>query len=290
MTTPERPARAAPAHAARFRNRLLAALPSAEIALLAPHLEHVVLEQRQLLHDPERPIPYVYFMEHGIMSVLSVVGDGSAVETATIGYEGMVGVEIFHGVDVSVEQAMIQISGDAHRIPAGAFRELTPRLPALATLLHRFSVFMFSLAAQNSGCNRKHAVEQRCARWLLTVHDRMDTDVLGLTHDFISQMLGVRRASVTDTLAALQARGLIRAARSRITVTDRAGLEGVACECYRIIASAAARLLEFKRSASPLASLVTSRDGFSIVGDGTPVARSLDEPGRVEGGRRRTDG
>ena len=268
--------------AAPFRNRLLAALPPEETALIAPHLERVELEQRQLLCDVEQPIEHVHFIEHGIASILSVVGDGSAVETATIGPEGMVGEAVFHGVDATPEGAMVQVPSVAHRVRTDTFRELIPRLPTLQALLHRHSVYMFTLAAQNSGCNRKHAVEQRCARWLLTVHDRLESDDLGLTHDFISQMLGVRRASVTDTLAVLERRGLIRAGRNRITVTDRAGLERAACECYRIIASAADRMLEGRPSPSPLGRVETSRDGLSTLGDGTPIARSLDEPEEAE--------
>jgi CRP-like cAMP-binding protein len=264
---------------APYRNRLLAMLPADELALLAPHLEPLKLERRQLLYDTEAPIQHVHFVEHGIASILSVLEDGSAVETATIGLEGMIGMPVFHGVDVTVEQAMIQVPGDGYRLSAETFRALIPRLPTLTALLHRFAVFQFTLAAQNSGCNRKHAVEQRCARWLLIVRDRLDTDDLGLTHDFISQMLGVRRASVTDTLASLEARGLIRTGRSRITVTDRRGLETIACECYRIITSASERLIERKPALSPLATVETSRDGFSTVGDGTPIAESLDEPG-----------
>ena len=262
-----------------FRNRLLAAIPPDEIALIAPHLERVELESRQLLSDAEQPIRHVHFIEHGIVSMLRVVGDGSGIETATIGREGMVGEAVFHGVDVTPEGAMVQVPSVAHRVRTDAFRELIPRLPTLQALLHRFSVYMFTFAAQNSGCNRKHAVEQRCARWLLIVQDRLESDDLGLTHDFISQMLGVRRASVTDTLAVLERRGLIRAGRNRITVTDRAGLEGAACECYRIIASASDRMLGGQPAPSPLEQVETSRDEFSTIGDGTPIARSLDEPG-----------
>lgn len=266
------------AAAPRYRNRLLAKLPPDELALLAPHLEYLELKRRQLLYDVDRPIEHVYFIERGIASVLSVVKTGSAVETATIGFDGMIGMAVFHGVDSTPEQAMTQVPGAAHRIEAGAFRALLPRLPALDALLHRFSVFMFTLAAQNSGCNRMHAVEQRCARWLLIVRDRMDTDDVGLTHDFISQMLGVRRASVTDTLAALERRALIRTGRSKVTILDRAGLEAIACECYRIITATSERLLEGKPVPSPLAGTETSKNGFSTVGDGTPEAWSLDEP------------
>ena len=289
MRAKEEADRAASAETVHFRNQLLASLPSDELAVIVPHLERVALERRELLHDAQRRITHVYFIEDGIASILSVVGDGSAVETATIGYEGLIGFEVFHGVYVTPEQAMMQVPGVAHRVRAETFRELLPRLPTLQTYLHRFSVYLFTLAAQNSGCNRKHSVEERCARWLLTVHDRVDSDEIGLTHDFISQMLGVRRASVTDTLGVLEKGGLIRAGRNKITVTDRAGLERVVCECYRIIRSTAERLLEGRPSPNPLDRIETARDGFSTVGDGTPIARSLDEPGGGVRGSRGDD-
>jgi CRP-like cAMP-binding protein len=281
MRAKEDAAGRAPAETERFRNHLLAALPPDELADIVPHLERIDLERRELLHDAQRRITHVHFIEDGIASVLSVVGDGSAVETATIGREGMIGFQIFHGVDVTSEQAMMQVPGSALRVRAETFHELLPSLPMLEALLHRFSVYMFTFAAQNSGCNRKHAVEQRCARWLLTVHDRLESDDIALTHDFVSQMLGVRRASVTDTLSSLERQGLIKAGRNKITVIDRPGLERVACECYRIIACTAARLLEGRPTPNPLDWVETARDGFSTVGDGTPIARSLDEPGRA---------
>jgi CRP-like cAMP-binding protein len=117
------------------------------------------------------------------------------------------------------------------------------QLPTLQTLLHRFSVVLFTLAAQNSGCNRKHSIEERCCRWMLMVADRLDRDTFELTHDFISQMLGVRRASVTEALGSLEKRGMVKTSRGRITLVDRAGLEEQVCECYSVIRSAVTGLL-----------------------------------------------
>jgi CRP-like cAMP-binding protein len=130
---------------------------------------------------------------------------------------------------------MVQVPGAAYRIEVSAFRDLLRSAPSLGSLLHRYAVVMFSLASQNSACNRKHSIEARCARWLLMVADRLDTTTMELTHDFVAQMLGVRRASVTEALGALEKRGLIQTGRGRITVVDRAGLETVACTCYAII-------------------------------------------------------
>ncbi|MDB4875985.1 MAG: family transcriptional regulator [Gemmatimonadetes bacterium] len=247
------------------RNKLLAVLPDAERALLGKHATFVPLKRRDLLYETERPAPYVYFLVEGIASLLSVMTDGTGVETATIGREGMVGMGVFHGVLVTPEQAMVQVPGGAYRIPSSAFREILPSLPTLDTLLHRFSVVMFTLAAQNSGCNRKHAVEARCARWLLMVADRVDTEILALTHDFVAQMLGVRRASVTEALGALERRGLIETGRGRIGIVNRPGLEGVACECYSIIRGTVQRLLQGCADTSPLAAVKASEDGKSTL-------------------------
>jgi CRP-like cAMP-binding protein len=156
----------------------------------------------------------------------------------------MVGSAVFHGVYTATQQAIVQVPGQSYRLDAETFVRLLPQLPTLNALLHRFSVLLFTLAAQNSGCNRKHSIEERCCRWMLMVADRLDRETFELTHDFIAQMLGVRRASVTEALGALEKRGLIRTSRGRITLVDRAGLEASVCECYQVIRGAVARLFE----------------------------------------------
>jgi len=261
-------------------NRVLARLPQAELEMVAGSLTPVRLDRRQLLYDPERPIAHVHFVEHGIVSILSVVADGSAVETATIGSEGMIGMPLFHGLESSEEQAIVQVPGDGYRLDAAVFTEWLSRAPALTRMLHHFAAFQFSFAAQNSGCNRKHTVAQRCARWLLIVRDRMQTDEFQLTHDFISQMLGVRRASVSETLAELQRLGMIRTTRSLLAITDRAALERVACGCYGIIRAAQERMIEGRRAHSVLHDVTISRDGVSTVGDGTPTNAENEPPDR----------
>lgn len=259
-----------PAPVRELKNRILSRLPAGELALVGDRLVPVDFERRQLLYDPERPIRDVYFIEEGIASILSVVGDGSAVETATIGREGLIGMPIFHGLDSSEEHAIIQVPGRGHKLDAATFADWVARAPTLERKLHHFAAYQFSFAAQNSGCNRKHSVTQRCSRWLLIVADRVDQAEFLLTHDFISQMLGVRRASVTDTLADLQRRGMIRTTRSMVAITDRVALERTACECYRIIRAAEERMLEGKDSHSVLHDLPLSRGGVSRAGDGTP--------------------
>ncbi|HEY4303372.1 MAG TPA: Crp/Fnr family transcriptional regulator, partial [Gemmatimonadaceae bacterium] len=223
--------------------------------------------RRDLLFESGKPIEYVYFVVDGIASLVSVMADGSSVETATIGREGMVGLPVFHGVFTTAEQALMQVPGKAYRINAATFAELLPRMPALQRLLHRFSVVMFTLASQNSGCNRKHSIEQRCCRWLLMVADRLDRASFELTHDFVAQMLGVRRASVTEALGALEKRGLIETARGRIKIVDKSGLEGLACECYDVIRGTVERLLERRPINGSYQSARVSDNGKSAIAE-----------------------
>jgi CRP-like cAMP-binding protein len=251
-----------------FRNRILAALPSAEIDRLTPHLEHIPLERRMVAYDPLTPIENVYFVETGVVSVLSLMRDGTAIETATIGCEGFIGIPLYFGVDAIPEQAFVQVPGEGYRMRASVFRSIAPDLPTLGKLLDRFSVCLFTLAAQCSGCNRVHTMEQRCARWLLMVHDRMPGDEFELTQDFLSQMLGVRRATVSETASQLQLAGLISYSRGRMVIVDRAGLERQACECYRIIDSTFARVLDGRAKSNVLDTMHLSEDGKSIAGDG----------------------
>lgn len=251
-----------------FRNHILTVLPPTELQALTPHLERIPLTRRMVAYDPLQPITHAYFVETGVISVLSIMRDRTAIETATIGCEGMIGLPLFQGVDAVTEQAFVQVPGEAYRMPADPFRELSHSLPGLSKLLNRYAVCFFTLAAQCSGCNRVHTMEQRLARWLLMVHDRMPDDVFELTQDFLSQMLGVRRATVSETASQLQQAGLITYTRGRVTVLDREGLERAACECYGIIESTFARILDLRVKPNALQGMTFSIDGKSIVGDG----------------------
>ena len=250
------------------RNQILANLPRAELERLAPHLERVALTRRMVAYDPLCPIRHVYFVESGVISVVSIMRDRSGIETATIGCEGMVGLPVVFGVDSVPEQAFVQVPGEADRMDAARFRQLLPELPVLTQQLNRLAVCMFTHAAQCSGCNRVHTMAQRCARWLLMVHDRVPGDEFELTQDFLSQMLGVRRATVSETASQLQLAGLITYSRGKLTIVERAGLERATCECYGIIRSTFARLLGGRSEPSVLDSLRVSVEGSSIVTDG----------------------
>jgi CRP-like cAMP-binding protein len=252
------------------RNRILAALPPDEMARLRERMELVPMQVRQLVFEPNRVMEHVYFPEDAVISILGLMEDGSAVETATVGNEGMVGVPVFLGAMQMAGQGFAQVPGSAWRLPAGALREEVRRGGTLSRLLGRYTQALFTLVAQSSACNRKHTVEQRCARWLLMTHDRVAGDNFELTQLFLSQMLGVRRATVTEAAGELQARGLIEYTRGRITIVDRAGLEAAACPCYGIIRAEFARMLDGVELPSVLDGLNTSEAGMSTVGDGAP--------------------
>jgi len=216
-------------------NRILAALPPEDYERILPDLKMVPLRFRILLHEPGDKMPYVYFPNTGVISMLTVLADGDAVEIATIGNEGMADLSVFLGLEESDSRLLIQVPGTAMRMASGRFREHVEQIPSLRALLGSYSVALFALVAQSAACNRMHPMVERCARWLLMTHDRIDAVIFPMTHQFLSEMLGVRRPSVSVAAEALQAAGLITYHRGKVTVLDRAGLEAASCECYRLI-------------------------------------------------------
>jgi CRP-like cAMP-binding protein len=224
-------------------NRLLGALPCAEYERILPHLEGIPIATKQVLSEADAPIPHVYFPTGGVVSLVSFMERGAAVEIATIGREGMVGLPVFLGADSMPQRAFGQVSGFAFRMEAGAFRAEVARNDALVRLLNRYTQAMFVQVAQTAACNRVHPVEKRCARWLLQTHDRVGEDVYTLTQEFLAQMLGVQRPSVNAAARTLQKSGLIKYIRGRITIVDREGLESASCACYGIIQREFDRLL-----------------------------------------------
>lgn len=238
--------------------------------MLEPHLEPLDAGLRLLLFDVDQPIEWVYFPEGMIGSIVGVMADGTAVETATIGHEGMVGLPVFLGTDRTSLQAFCQVPGPALRMRASAFREAIGRLPELRRLLNCFTQALLTLVGQNSACNRVHMMTERCARWLLMTHDRVGGDDFTLTHQVMSQMLGVRRATVTEAMGHLQERGAISYEMGRVHIRDRARLESLACECYTIIAREFDRLLGSEGAPPMFKRAPTSAGGLSTVGDGTP--------------------
>jgi hypothetical protein len=247
-------------------NRLLEHLaPSSAAAVLAGS-EHVYMNDGAAIVDPERLIEYVVFPFTCVLSTLSVLPDRTAVETAVTGCEGMAPMALFHGVDRVSEHVVVQVPGEGLRVPAAVFNTAVATDSGFQRMLHRYAVALFTFAAQASGCNRQHSVIQRCARWLLQTHDRVPGDEFQLTHLFLSQMMGVRRSSVTVAAEALRAAGAISYTRGAVRIVNRATLESQACACYAIVRSVFDRLLTSGESASPLEGLRMSANGRSLAG------------------------
>jgi CRP-like cAMP-binding protein len=225
------------------RNRLLAALPQEDLARLRPRLELVDLPLRHVLHAPDAPIGAVYFPETGWISMLATLESGDAAEVGLIGREGMVGLPLLFGTDRSPFEAMAQMGGTALRLDAAAFRDALEDSPALRALLLRYALAFSTQVSWTAACNGRHHIEQRLARWMLMGHDRSESDDFPMTHEFLSMMLGVRRAGVTVAAGALQRAGLIRYDRGRMAITDRPGLEAAACECHENVRRESARPL-----------------------------------------------
>jgi CRP-like cAMP-binding protein len=217
------------------RNRLLAALAPADHSLLAPHFKELSFELGMLLQEPGKPVEYVYFPHQGMISLLAVMSDGQGIETATVGSEGVVGAMSGFGIRQGLARAVVQAPLVASRISVGNFHTAFKKSEGIRDLMVSYNELLLAQVQQTAACNALHAVESRLARWLLQTRDRVDSDVLPLTQEFLSQMLGVRRTTVTLVARQLEQAGVIKNRRGRIVVMDRMGLEGVACECYSIV-------------------------------------------------------
>jgi CRP-like cAMP-binding protein len=220
---------------ARRHNRLLAAMPSDEQHRLAPDLEPVEFGMKAPIYDVDAPITHVYFPVDCVISVVAALQDGMAIEVATIGAEGFAGLPAFLGAASSPHQVFCQVPGRAVRLEVEALQRFVAADGALHELMHRYTQAVMVFLAQNVACNRLHTTEQRCARWLAQTHERVGRDTFPLTQEFLSQMLGVRRATVSLSAQILQRAGLIHYSRGYITVLDQAGLHAAACDCYATV-------------------------------------------------------
>jgi len=214
-------------------NRVLALLPDAERSRLFHHLERVRLTAKQVIARPGEPYAHILFPLAGVVSVLVPMGEEPSVEAAVIGYDGMVGLPVALGNGIGPHEVIVQVAGGGWRMGTDHFRELLPDCPVLREVLQRYALTFMNQTARSSACNRMNDINQRLARWLLLVHDRVPGDELGLTQEFLSEMLGVRRPSVSLAASTLQHAGLINYRWGRINVLDRRGLEQTACEDYR---------------------------------------------------------
>jgi CRP-like cAMP-binding protein len=214
------------------QNRLLSALSRDLQIRLLPRMEKVTLTARQPLFEAQAPISHVYFPLSGATSLVIALKGGEAVEIATVGNEGMVGACVFLGADRGTMRAVCQVAGQALKMRSESFRHSLAEHPDFADMVRRYAHGMINQISQTTACNHVHSVQQRMCRWLLMTQDRVGADEFHLTQEFLAQMLGVRRPSVTVAAGMLQRAGLIQYQRGRIRIADRAGLEAASCECY----------------------------------------------------------
>jgi CRP-like cAMP-binding protein len=228
------------------RNILLSLLPDNDYEKLEASFELVTLGIRDTLYEVNTRIDFAYFPRSFVGSMLTVMADGSESEFATVGHEGMFGLPAFLGAIEAPHRSFCQVAGEGIRIPMASFLRHLNGSPALRDTLQRYTQALFTQVAQHASCKSEHNVTERTAKWLLLTRDRVGADDFGLTQDFLSQMLGVRRAGVSDVMSKLREQGYLDYLRGEITVKDRHGLEQVACECYQTINREYERL--FQRS------------------------------------------
>jgi len=215
-----------------LHNTLLLNLPIEESELLYPQFVFIPLPTREVLNEAGEPIKYAYFMNSGLASVLNVTLDARTVEVGLTGKEGFVGLPLLVGFETSPARVIVQIKGSAFRVNAASLLKLLPECPALEKRMQRYSQVLAIQASQIATCNTVHNVIERLARWLLMSQDRIGTPVVPLTQEFLSHMLGTRRASVTVAASALQKARLIKYTRGSLNIVNREALKAEACECY----------------------------------------------------------
>lgn len=234
--------------APRCENLLLATLSEQEYASLAPRLHPVHSPNKEVLGERGKAVRYVYFPCTSVLSVLSTMSNGAAVEIGTVGNEGFLGIEVLAGSDTSAETTVCQIEGDGLRMSVGDFKEAIAGDTPLRRIVQRYLLVYMSLISQSVACNRLHSIEERFARWVLMTHDRVKGDEFYLTQEYLADMLGVHRPSVSLVAGAFQQAGLISYRRGHMTIVNRQGLEDTCCECYEIASGQFDNLLGLRRS------------------------------------------
>jgi CRP-like cAMP-binding protein len=225
-------------------NLLLAALSDDDFSLLRPGLSLIELVPAASVFRSGEAAGHVWFPHRGMISIVAHDADGESVEVATVGREGMTGLSLVLGSATMTNEAMVQVAGQGSRIEATSFRTAIRASASLKDAMLRYVLAVITQISQNAACNQLHAINTRCARWLLTAHDRAGANSFALTHEYLAMMLGVTRPSVSAAASALKLAGLIRYSRGIMTILDRAGLEAAACDCYGIIEGEFSRLRE----------------------------------------------
>jgi CRP-like cAMP-binding protein len=227
-------------------NQLLACLPKSEYPELFGRLKLISLESGQVCYEARAPIDYSYFPTSGTLSAVVVLSTGNMIEVATIGREGAAGLPAFIKAQTSPNRVFCQVPGEALQIESHILERAAQHDGLLRKLLFKYHAAFTFQVSQSVACNGSHVLQERCCRWLLMTHDRVDGDEIQLTHEFLAAMLGVRRSSVTETLQALKEKGLIDYGRGKITVMNRQRMEDGSCECYASVRAEYARLLDPK--------------------------------------------
>jgi CRP-like cAMP-binding protein len=213
----------------------LLALPSQNLKRLLPDLEHIRCEREQILMEADGPLDHVYFLDSGVISVLAVYADGSAIEMATIGREGCTGVQAFFGAKISSVRFFVQIPGSAARMSRPALVRAMASMPSFRALMHAYVQAFLEQVMVSVACNGAHSLKQRMARWLLMMRDRSDDDALPISQNLLAEMLGVQRPTITNAARDLERSGLIARGRQQITIRDPKGLMEASCECYQLV-------------------------------------------------------
>ena len=216
------------------RQRMLAKLPQQELEYLVEGAEALTLERAHPLVNPHEPMRDIWFPVTALASLVIVLEDGSTVEAGAVGREGLVGVPILLGAEITPMQTLIQVPGEVIRVPAARVIEIHGRAGMMRRMFLRYVHFLFVMASQSAACNRRHQMDERMARWLLVSSDGIGSDRVAITHEFLAAMMGVRRPGVTETAQRLQGKGLIEYRRASVDIIDRKGLEAASCECYRV--------------------------------------------------------
>ncbi len=214
------------------KNRILLSVSDSDYSTLRPHLEYVSLPNHRILHEGSGRVEFAYFLNRGLISLVVVMNDGETAEAGIVGNEGFIGTPAAVGLSRSPLQAVVQITGDGFRVRVAALQNILESAPHLQLILSRYAVVQGMQVAQTAACNRLHDIKQRLARWLLMAQDRVDSESLPITHDFLATMLGTDRPSVSTAAGALQKKKIIEYTRGAVRIVNRRKLEDAACECY----------------------------------------------------------
>ena len=217
------------------RNRLLLALPAADLEQILPDLERIYCQREEILMDADSSLDHVFFPDSGVISVVAVYADGTIIEMATIGREGCTGVQAIFGAENSSVRLLVQIPGSAARMSIAAFARAMGSMPSFRTLMYAYIQAFLEQVLVSVACNGAHSLKQRFARWLLMMRDRGDDDALQITQNLLAEMLGVQRPTITNAARALERAGLIARGRRQVTILDRQGLAEESCECYQLV-------------------------------------------------------